>query len=67
MDLAGSKEGLSLHNVHFLVNLGLQKYSNIPLVPPKFFGPPAMAPAAVYLYRVFFLTGTPLKVLSVFR
>ena len=36
MDLAGPKEGLSLHNVHFLVNLGLQKYSNIPLVPPKF-------------------------------
>ena len=47
MDLAGPKEGLSLHNVHFLVNLGLQKYSNIPLVPPKFFGPPTMSPAAV--------------------
>ena len=49
MDLAGPKEGLSLHNVHFLVNLGLQKYSNIPLVPPKSFGPPAMAPVAVNL------------------
>ena len=49
MDLAGPKEGLSLHNVHFLVNLGLQKYSNIPLVPPKSFGPPAMAPVAVDL------------------
>ena len=49
MDLAGPKEGLSLHNVHFLVNLGLQKYSNIPWVPPKFFDPPAMAPVAVDL------------------
>ena len=49
MDLAGPKEGLSLHNVHFLVNLGLQKYSNIPLVSPKSFGPPAMAPVAVDL------------------
>ena len=49
MFLAGPKEGLSLHNVHFLVNLGLQKYSNIPLVPPKSFGPPAMAPVAANL------------------
>ena len=47
MDLAGRKEGLSRYNVHFLVNLGLQKYSKIPLVPPKSFGPPAMALTAV--------------------
>ena len=49
MDLAGPKEGLSLHNVHFLVNLGLQKYSNIPLVPPKSFGPPTMVATVVDL------------------
>ena len=35
MDLAGPNKCISLDNFHFLVNLGLQKYSNIPLVPPK--------------------------------
>jgi len=48
MDLAGPKGCLHLHNFHFLVNLGLQKYSNISLVPPNAFGPPAMVAAIVY-------------------
>ena len=49
MDLAGPKECLSLPNFHFLVYLGPQNYSNILLVPPNSFGPPAMAPVAVDL------------------
>ena len=32
MDLAGPKECLGLRNFHFLVNLGLKKFRNIPLV-----------------------------------
>ena len=47
MDLVGPKECLSLPNFHFVVNLGLQKYSNIPLVPPKCLGPPTMVAAVV--------------------
>ena len=38
MDLAGAKECLSLHNVHFLVNLWS---------PQNAFGPPAMVAAVV--------------------